>query len=1202
MSKKNTKKSHLSSLLSKDESSKLEEMLTTRSKSPSAEFEVSYHNINYSNYMRIVEHFINETPEDKISSSEMLDVTIQLPGEDTLRVSFLDHDDITAFLKKFERSRHGDLHRYLQELEPKKDLIEMMYKDRGSAMRLHISELDMSAKVSTEKPLHKKDSKSMKLSGSEKLLFRYKQRASFDLESGVRVDITDVKEATNLWTLSKIKSKYELEAEVINQKISFDTLLEELSNILEIVQDSTNPLTKTESHSVIQSYKELLKLRNVMHLESRNPVTLHNQHIVNFIPNRYAITDKADGDRFFMFILETGCYLISTNLTVIKTSLTVKKEKYWNTLLDGELIVTETGKSFLIFDVIHANGKDFRHDNEYDLPRRISIMNDVINDVFGTLIPFPGYVSKSNNLEIDLVRTYYKKELQIYWDQFKKDSEKAHKEKRLYVTRKLYFVPYGFESCEVFTYANLVWKSYVYEKLAPYKLDGIIYTPINKPYMIRSTSENQDATPQEYKWKRPQQNSIDFYIRFEKDTNGNETVFFDNAVSQDVGKSYKMCRLFVGVINGPNEKPIPFKVKGVEQRANIYITDGEARDIEGKIVEDNTVVEFVYDASKNDLEDAYRWIPLRTRYDKTESIIKYGKRYGNNLNVAIRIWHTILNPITEDNIASLGEPSSYQREMDILAKGKQNQGSSVYYQKKTDEGKGMRAFHNWIKANMISTYGQNKKTVLDIGCGRGGDLQKFTRLGNIEEYVGTDIDNNGLYIINGSANDRYKSMRKTMPKIPPMYFINADSRGLFDVDSQLRIFPSMSDTNKDLINRFLSGNKKYDLINCQFTLHYYLSDELSWSNFCQNITDHINDNGYFLITCFDGDIIYDKLKGKQKLLIEYTDGSGNKNTFSEIRKIYNDSDQKTIGVGIDVYNSLISEPNEFIREYLVFPEFLEKSLKEKCGLELVETSTFYDLFHLYKNFFTHDEVEAKSEPGQSGGKKEDEEESNPTKDRRKTKNKEKPESDQRARRFGKPRNKMFDEVQKYYSVLNPAHKDQYSVEEIDSAIASFKVSILNRYYVFQKKANIDITSPSRLVGINQHLQMGKVLTPYFKANQLIVDIDNETNRINKLYDKIKLQYVGAKPSVYLIKNSIVENSIGSEEVLRTNRVGFYQIKEGKDPKILLIYKSPENRFSPLYYYDSDGEPNHLLNSEGAIEDLNILVGLTERLNDAINAD
>ena len=51
----------------------------------------------------------------------------------------------------------------------------------------------------------------------------------------------------------------------------------------------------------------------------------------------------------------------------------------------------------------------------------------------------------------------------------------------------------------------------------------------------------------------------------------------------------------------------------------MFLQDGEARDIEGNIIQDNTVVEFYYNNDPN-IPDKHRWVPLRTRYDKTESV------------------------------------------------------------------------------------------------------------------------------------------------------------------------------------------------------------------------------------------------------------------------------------------------------------------------------------------------------------------------------------------------------------------------------------------------------------------------------------------------------------------------------------------------------------------------------------------------------
>ena len=47
-----------------------------------------------------------------------------------------------------------------------------------------------------------------------------------------------------------------------------------------------------------------------------------------------------------------------------------------------------------------------------------------------------------------------------------------------------------------------------------------------------------------------------------------------------------------------------------------------------------------------------------------------------------------------------------------------------------------------IRQYIVSLF-QNKYNVLDVGCGRGGDIGKFAHT-DIKTYVGIDIDNNGV--------------------------------------------------------------------------------------------------------------------------------------------------------------------------------------------------------------------------------------------------------------------------------------------------------------------------------------------------------------------------------------------------------------------------------------------------------------------------
>ncbi|MEM0354101.1 MAG: methyltransferase domain-containing protein [Thermoplasmata archaeon] len=1144
------KKSSLLKYFDDEQMSQLKKMIVEFGKDEKYELEASFMNVGYSNYVRILNHYINWTDEKKIRELTSFDISIQLENSIVFRVSFLG-EEAEKTLDKYQKSYKSNILEDILNVEPGKNVL-IVYKDRGSAIRLLLEDLGVIIRLTSEIPYKKGDQKP-KIGDRNKILFRYKERVSFEIDRNIRLDVSQVNQSSSIQKLFSSYPRYEIEMEVINSKISVEFFLSEMEKILLIVQKSIVPIGKNEAKQVLQEYRKLLGLDNMTHLETRNVISIEPQHIVRFIPNKYAVTDKADGERYFLFIVRGNVYLISVNLDVVKTDLSVTDGVYEYTLLDGEYIRNENGSMFLAFDVIYHNKTDYRYDTKVNLPQRLRVLNDIVNGAFGNLIPFAYYIDKFTDLELGQMRKYYGEELKRYWKVFRQSLQKS---KTLFVSRKIYFVPYGIAPGEVFMYADLVWKLLVYEKLPPYKLDGIIYTPIESPYMIKADFKDLDHVPMEYKWKPPTQNSIDFYIKYELDEIGREAIFYDNKVVRGEGNEYKICGLYVGVSSGGGEKPVPFRIEGEEQKARIYLVDGEARDVEGNIIEDGMVVEFVYDNTKSDIKKSHRWVPLRIRYDKTESVRRYRRRYGNNLYIAMRIWRSIVNPITEENIAVLANPETYQREIEHLSKNINDAyPSNTYYQKISNVGDGVRAFNNWVKLNMIMTYGKNKEKVLDVGCGRGGDIIKFY-WAKIGEYVGIDIDNNGLYIINDSAFNRYKHLTKVFSNFPPMYFINADMKGPLDVESQEKILPYMTNVNKKLIVTHLSGNKKYDVINVQFNIHYYLSDEISWNNFCQNISNHIADNGYMLVTTFDGNLVYEKLVGKQKLSITYTDSKGRRNIFFEMIKVYDDRERKDLGMAIDLYNSLISNPGTYIREYLVFPEFLQKSLKEKCGLDLVESDYFVTLFHMYKKIFTNDHMDISSDSGL---------------------------------------NKLYRKIKSFYYSLDSSTKN-FTGDTLfpkDIALASFDLLMFNRYYVFRKTKNVNLTEPARIIGINHKINLGKFLMPYFETNCMFISPEYRTFQINDIYHKIRKKYPNIQPSVYLIRHNIMEETVDNE-IFRRNKLDFFLIKKGKD-KILLIYKSPEKYFYPIAYQGKNGN-TFLLESDKIVEDLNILVTLSKKIN------
>jgi len=243
-----------------------------------------------------------------------------------------------------------------------------------------------------------------------------------------------------------------------------------------------------------------------------------------------------------------------------------------------------------------------------------------------------------------------------------------------------------------------------------------------------------------------------------------------------------------------------------------------------------------------------------------------------------------------------------------------------------------------------------------------------------------------------------------------------------------------------------------------------------------------------------------------------------------------------------------------LREYLVFPEFLKSSLKQKCGLELVETDSFYNLFNLYKNYFTQDQGEFI---------------------------------------VADTSLKNYEKIKNFYELLNIKYVD-YATEQSDAAMASFKLSMLNRYYVFKKTTNIDITEPARIIGMNHKINLGKIITPYFDNNNMIIDPSKRSRQINKIYHDVRRNNISTKPSVYLIRHTIPEETL-ENETFRRNKLEFSLAKKGSDPRLLLIYKSPDKYFYPITYQKGD-KRICLFESDKIVNDLDILVGLTDKLN------
>jgi SAM-dependent methyltransferase len=806
-------------------------------------------------------------------------------------------------------------------------------------------------------------------------------------------------------------------------------------------------------------------------LDGRKPQSLEIQHVVDYIPNKYAVTDKADGERYFLIIYDNNVYLISDNLHVKNTGIILNKSesKYNNTILDGEYIFIqeENRHLFMIFDCLYQSNNDIR--NTINLMDRLKAADEVIEACF-ILKGQKGHIHKlyDDAFNPDKMVAFYKKGIKEFMSSINHDLKV---EKQYPLIRRKYFIPVtGGQDNEIFKFSELLWNSYVIDSSigCPYILDGLIYQPLDQKYVTSS----KESKLLDYKWKPPQKNSIDFYIQYEKNPDtGKEYVIYDNSHDDYIkGKPYKIVNLYVGKNVRDEEIPVLFQEDSYKYMAYLFLEDGEVRDQEGNIILDSTVVEFYYNDDQN-ISSKYRWVPIRTRHDKTESVHRYRKKYGNYIDIANKVWRSIENPFLMSDIATLAIDDNYTKHINLI-RGKidhsiilSERQENAYYQKTSNLAKSMRAFHNWIKSILIYTYcnpvyenGKNM-SILDMGCGRGGDLMKFYYVA-INFYLGVDLDNNGLISPVNGAISRYLQHKKTHANFPRMVFINADCGALLNYDEQLKVLGAMTPTNKELIDKYFGNNlTQFDRINCQMALHYFLKNETVWSNFIQNINSHLKPGGMMIITTFDAKSIIDALGGKDQYTLYYTDAKGEQEVLIDMVKKFKDEDVKKkvfgVGHGIDLYNSMYSQEGKYITEYLVQKEFLISEFASKCDMSLIDTDTFGNQYYMQEDYI---------------------------------KNYGKYEDNQKTQKF-------LLSVQPFYDLR----------DEITQA--SLKLSKLYRYYIFRKNDTAKKSKPQKggrkAMPKNVDTPLNDV-TDFFETGSFVRrPIKSSTSFLNSIHDVLK---------------------------------------------------------------------------------------------------
>jgi SAM-dependent methyltransferase len=1016
------------------------------------EFEISFRTSEYKitleKYTILLKYLIKTSKEKnfKLERNEYLNVSYNYDYQNlnNYRITVNGIENINYNISKiYQRENHVIFSILLNKMINGDKNITIMNKIKDKKNIIDIDFLRF--RLSTENDITKQETaKLLRLTEKERkyINYRYIQRLSLiiidDEELTLRIDLSQVKNTDRIKMLEKAIYSIELEIEIsFKKQVSENTknktlkiALEYLTELQQIIQKSKLLVSKTLQNNVIRDLKKLFFGENdinIKDLPAMQPRAAEIPHIVDIIPQNYTVTDKADGDRTFMFISNDNIYLISNTLEVKQIENIYENiTKFNDTVLDGEYIYIPKYKKFLylIFDILFIQGHDTR--SESLLETRYDKIYNVTKELFNQKTQRLQYKGEFN---LDKISKYYEEGISEYIREINTRLEKE-KSDNIIIAKNIIF-PLGGHACEIFRYSSLIWNIYTLNKdiKIPYQLDGLIYTGTNQIY----TRIAKDTKYSTYKWKPSSKNSLDFYVLYERNRDTNqildvyddtETDIIETSQFDDVenykrkGAVYRILNLYVGKMEAGREYPILFQKEENNCIANIYLQDGYVRDVEGNIIEDATVVEFSY-INDPTINMGFRWVPLRTRFDKTDSVNLYRRKYGNNNETASKTWRSMMDGIEISDIDLLGNETSYEIHnkklkskitTDVITMERRE---NSYYQVISNLAKPMRNFHNWVKSNLIYSYCSPKQgiklDVLDYGCGVGGDGLKYFH-SRVNTCVAFDIESNGIYSGSNGALSRYQTFKKKMPNYPKMSFFVADGGAILNYEEQLRALGTMTEQNKKIIQEIFEINKKkFDVISCQFVFHYFLKNDTSFNNVLENFSTLIKPSGYIIITTFDAELVHSNFDENNRIVSYYTTQEGNKKILIDVVKKYDSNDLEQTGLAIDVHLPAFEE-DVYYTEYLTSSKLLTRKMKEK-DFKLIDTGYFGNIYEQHRDFF---EKVAREEENE--------------------KNK-----------------KYYMEVKEYYNMDNTINKGSYQFTKLNKYYVFQKNDVITEKYTFKKK-------------------------------------------------------------------------------------------------------------------------------------------------------
>jgi hypothetical protein len=671
----------------------------------------------------------------------------------------------------------------------------------------------------------------------------------------------------------------------------------------------------------------------------------------------YLVTDKTDGERCLLFIDSKGAVFGVDRAKNIK-SMGLTMPSVRDSILDGELVTRgEDGRvlnNFYIFDAYIYQGVCIMH--------RPFLFNKS-EGRHHAIVEIAKYFETGNNI----IQTNSKLPLLIY----KKDYLPGNSA-RVYSTLDADTQTQMQLNCEnILNKMNRAYGGYLeVGHLFPYKTDGLVFLPNNMGvFQYKEGAPISTGHPFKegrwninYKWKPADLLTIDFRVDFVKDLGTGKIKYeyrgdqkyirvelksavYQNRNDDNNALNFWLMNSGVKLQNVPESFPFfavnPFvghfdkegKMQNnmsdalfrVDVNDNVFCDNGD-------ILTDGQIVECGYAHEIKD--EQMRWYPHRVRADKQSP---------NSYLVAEASWYLINNPITRDFLSGRTQPT-----MEDLA--------DVTYYSDNRETKFLTDPLNDFNSNFAKRYvitraltGLIRPRVLDLAVGKFGDMSKYL-YGGVHTIVGIEIGYNNINNSFDSACTRVMNWSKTNPAVAKL----AERTLLLVGDATLNIFTG--ECARDEINRYYldvlygraAGNttklKKlesialegFDCVTCMYAIHYMMNTEESLDGFLRNVSENLQDQGYFVGTCLDGMSILREM-GRS---MELSGVIGNKTVF-KIKKLDMAADAYkdiTVGNKVSVYYEKFA--GQF-PENLVNMSYLREKAREH-NLKLIEYRTFLE--------------------------------------------------------------------------------------------------------------------------------------------------------------------------------------------------------------------------------------------------------------------